>query len=89
MQAGTHRTISKAAGVALLASLLAGALPALAQNPPPPSSPPKPDPFCAAFGPGFARVPGGSTCVKVSGGVQTDLYSNSVSTSSSATPAPK
>lgn len=89
MQAGTHRTLSRAAGAALLATLLAGAMPAFAGSPPP-ANPPKPDPVCAAFGPGFARVPGGSTCVKVSGGVQTDLYSTNVSGSrSGAAAAPK
>ncbi|MCK0207005.1 hypothetical protein MWN33_03050 [Starkeya koreensis] len=89
MQAATHRTLSRAAGAALLVTLLAGAAPAFAGNPPPPSNPPKPDPFCASFGPGFARVAGGSTCVKVSGGVQTDLYSTNVSGTRSGAPAPK
>lgn len=92
MQAVTHRWNSTRTGAALLAALmatlLAGAAPALAQNAPPPK-PPKPDTFCATFGPGFVRAPGGSTCVKVSAGVQTDLYSSSVSSSSSASPAPK
>lgn len=39
----------------------------------------KTDPACASFGPGFARLPGSSTCVKISGGVQTDVYSTDIS----------
>lgn len=36
------------------------------------------DPACASYGAGFTRLPGSSTCVKISGGVQADLYSTDV-----------
>ncbi|GLK71984.1 porin [Ancylobacter dichloromethanicus] len=36
------------------------------------------DPACASYGAGFTRLPGSSTCVKISGGIQADLYSTDV-----------
>lgn len=59
----------------LLIALVAVALPAAAHadadksgKPPPREARSRPNP-CAAFGPGFVPVEGGSTCVKVGGAI--------------------
>lgn len=67
-------------GATLLASL-----PAAAQATTPgrtPAAAEKSDPACASFGAGFTRLTGSSTCVKISGSVQTDLYSTDVNSTS-------
>lgn len=72
------------AGAALLAAALSA--PAAAQTPsrpapPAQASPGKPDPMFAAYGPGFTRVAGSSTCVKIGANVQSDVYGADLSTS--------
>ncbi|WP_428032350.1 hypothetical protein [Ancylobacter sp.] len=74
-----------------LALVLAGAttfatLPAAAQATGPGRKPGQADatsdPACASYGAGFTRLAGSSTCVKISGGVQVDVYSTDVNSSS-------
>lgn len=67
------------ARTAMLAVMLLTALPAAAQNGPQAATTAKPDPVCASYGAGFARVPGTQTCVKISSSVQTDAYGTDVS----------
>lgn len=66
------------AAVPLAATWLA-ILPASAQNTPQAATTGKPDPVCASYGAGFARVPGTQTCVKISSSVQTDAYGTDLS----------
>jgi hypothetical protein len=68
--------------IVLAAALLAAtsaSLPAAAQNAPQAATTAKPDPVCASYGAGFARVPGTQTCVKISSSVQTDAYGTDLS----------
>lgn len=84
MQLQGVRKDASGAVLVLAAVTLLGSLPAFAQtgaNPATASG--KPDPVCASYGPGFARLPGSSTCVKISGGVQADIYSTDTSVSAS------
>ncbi|MDQ0347041.1 hypothetical protein [Ancylobacter vacuolatus] len=67
------------AGVTLLGSLAAAQATTPAR---PPAAPEKSDPACASYGAGFTRLAGSSTCVKISGSVQTDLYSTDVNSTS-------
>lgn len=89
---GFRKDVSRAA-IALAAAALLGTSPAFAQTGTSTgtaaSGSGKLDPVCASYGPGFARLPGSSTCVKISGGVQADIYSTdtSVSGSGALTPA--
>ncbi|WP_371348478.1 hypothetical protein [Ancylobacter sp. IITR112] len=69
------------AGAALLASLPAAAQPD-GPGRTPGGSTEKTDPACAAYGAGFTRLAGSSTCVKISGTVQTDFYSTDVNSTS-------
>ncbi|MCK0196917.1 hypothetical protein MWN34_08325 [Ancylobacter sp. 6x-1] len=90
-RAGVNRA---GAGVLLLAAMLlatpsqAGSQPfAGRNNAPANATAAAKDPLCASYGPGFVRVAGGSTCVRVSGSVQSDAYvgSGNTSVSGSAT----
>ncbi len=65
------------AGATLLAGLPAGAQGTTPGRKPDATSE-KTDPACASYGAGFTRLAGSSTCVKISGSVQTDLYSTDV-----------
>jgi hypothetical protein len=67
------------ARMAILAAALLATLPAVAQNAPQAATTGKPDPVCASYGAGFARVPGTQTCVKISSSVQTDAYGTDLS----------
>jgi len=61
-------------------ALLCAAAPAFAASgtqAPAPADAARPDPMCAAFGKDFVRVAGSSTCIRVSGQVQGDVYQNS------------
>lgn len=72
----------------LAGATLLGSLPAAAQT----TAPGRPantavaaeksDRACASYGAGFTRLAGSSTCVKISGSVQTDLYSTDVNSTS-------
>lgn len=64
---------------AILAAVLLAALPAAAQNGPQAATTAKPDPVCASYGPGFTRLAGTQTCVKIGSSVQTDAYGTDVS----------
>ncbi|TCK30122.1 porin-like protein [Ancylobacter aquaticus] len=82
-------TVSRHLGAiaALVAGVTAlGTLPALAQASGPSGKADaagvKSDPACASHGAGFARLPGSSTCVKISGSVQVDLYSSDMNSTS-------
>ncbi len=75
-------------GVALATALVAG-LPARAQTgtpAPAAGADTRPDPICASHGPGFTRVAGTSTCVKITGGVQSDAYATGISGSTRVDP---
>lgn len=83
---------------AFLAALLAaataiGGLQAAAQATGPGRKPgqadEKSDPACASYGAGFSLLPGTSTCVKITGGVQADIYSTDVKGSTAIAPALK
>jgi hypothetical protein len=67
------------ARTAILLAATLFAVPAAAQNAPQAAAAGKPDPVCASYGAGFARVPGTQTCVKISSSVQTDAYGTDLS----------
>lgn len=79
---GRDRAVLVLAAVTLLASLPAFAQTGVSTGAST-SGGGNPDPVCASYGPGFARLPGSSTCVKISGGVQADIYSTDTSVSGS------
>lgn len=78
---------SGAQALLLAGATLLGSLPAAAQatapgRPANTAAAEKSDPACARYGAGFTRLAGSSTCVKISGSVQTDLYSTDVNSTS-------
>ncbi|WP_018388670.1 hypothetical protein [Ancylobacter sp. FA202] len=77
---------SGAHALLLAGATLLGSLPVAAQTAVPGRTPATvaetSDPACAHFGAGFTRLAGSSTCVKISGSVQTDLYSTDVNSTS-------
>lgn len=87
------RTVRQAAGLAVLAlaGLVAVTAAGVAGSPTPPAPQPtadgRPDPVCASYGKDFTRVAGTSTCVKISGYVQTDGYRQSLPTGDPLAPA--
>lgn len=87
---GRRQALLGATLAATLATALAAGLPARAQTgtPAPGASADntRPDPICASHGPGFARVAGTSTCVKITGGVQSDAYATGISGSARVDP---
>jgi len=62
-------------------ALACAAMPALAASgaptPPAQTNETRPDPVCASYGKDFVRVVGTSTCIRVSGQVQGDVYQSS------------
>lgn len=70
---------------ALLAASALASAPAFADGPPRTLGAPdiltRSDPTCSLYGPGYSRVPGSPSCVKVSGYVQTNAVTQSRSTS--------
>ena len=86
---GRRQALLGATLAATLATALAAGLPARAQTGTPSpgaSADARPDPICASHGPGFARVAGTSTCVKITGGVQSDAYATGISGSARVDP---
>lgn len=79
--------------LAFALAICAAAAPALAGTasapPPQPVADGRPDPMCASFGKDFTRLPGTSTCVKISGNMQVDGYQQSLPTSDPLAPALK
>lgn len=70
------------AGATLLGSLPAAAQATVPDRPANTAAAEKSDPACARYGAGFTRLAGSSTCVKISGSVQTDFYSTDVNSTS-------
>lgn len=85
-------TVRQAAGLAVFAVaglVVVSAAVAGSATPPAPqaSTDNRPDPVCASYGKDFTRIAGTSTCVKISGYVQTDGYRQSLPTSDPLAPA--
>lgn len=70
-----HAIIAAHSRLALALALVATSMavaPALAQTTPPSGAAAATDPLCAAYGPGFTRLAGSKTCVKINASIQTD-----------------